>query len=134
MEIAALYTLTALIFLTLDAIMLKFVMRPLFSEHVGGWLLDEIRLVPAVVFYLFYVAGLLWFVSLPALKSGSPLQALLGGALLGAIAYGTYEFTNYATLKDWSPSMVAVDLVWGTVLTGLSAWLGVLAIRAANNL
>ncbi|HSG36996.1 MAG TPA: DUF2177 family protein [Paracoccaceae bacterium] len=130
MELAAVYTLTVVVFLALDAIMLKFVMRPLFSEHIGDWLLDDVRLLPAVGFYLFYVAGIVWFVSMPALKSGVTSHALFAGAFLGAIAYGTYEFTNYATLKNWSPSMVAVDVIWGTVLTGLSAWAGVAAVKA----
>ena len=48
----------------------------------------------ALVFYLFYVAGLIWFVSLPALRAEAPAQAALGGAFLGALAYGTYEFTK----------------------------------------
>ncbi len=46
------------------------------------------------------------------------------------MAYGTYEFTSYAIMKDWHPSMVAVDLGWGTVLTAFSAWAGVMITRA----
>jgi uncharacterized membrane protein len=57
-------------------------------------------------------------------------QAVLNGAFLGALAYGTYEFTNYATLKDWHPEMVAVDLAWGTALTAVAAAAGVAAVRA----
>jgi uncharacterized membrane protein len=129
-QLAAIYATTVVVFLALDAIMLKFVMRPLFSQHIGSWLLDDIRILPAVGFYLFYVAGIVWFVSMPAFKSGVTSQALIAGALLGAIAYGTYEFTNYATLKNWSPSMVAVDVIWGAVLTGISAWFGVAAVKA----
>jgi len=132
MQIVTLYASTALIFLGLDAVMLKFVMRPVFERHIGDWLLDDIRILPAVGFYLFYIAGLLWFVSLPSLRLGEPMHALLGGALLGALAYGTYEFTNYATLRAWSPGMVALDVSWGIVLTGVSAWLGVLAARAIH--
>lgn len=132
MELAAVYALTVIVFLALDAIMLKFVMRPLFSEHIGDWLLDDVRLLPAVGFYLFYVAGIVWFASMPALKTGSATHALIAGAFLGAIAYGTYEFTNYATLKNWSPSMVMVDVIWGAVLTGFSAWAGVIAVKAVS--
>ena len=84
---------------------------------------------PAIIFYLFYIAGVLWFVSVPALKAELPLQALIGGAMLGALAYGTYEFTNFATLRDWTSQMVMVDLAWGTVLTGFSAWAGVMIAR-----
>ena len=130
MQIFILYLVTALVFLGLDAVMLKTVMRPLFETRVGDWLLEDIRLGPAVVFYLFYVAGVVWFVSLPALREGAPLNALLAGAALGAMAYGTYEFTNYATLKLWAPQMVAIDVTWGAVLTGVSAWVGVMAARA----
>ncbi|TYB82445.1 DUF2177 family protein [Maritimibacter fusiformis] len=130
MQIFALYLVTVVVFLGLDAVMLKNVMRPLFAQHIGDWLIDGLRLGPAILFYAFYVGGVVWFASLPALKSGVPVQALLSGALLGAMAYGTYEFTNYATLKLWAPQMVAVDVAWGTVLTGVSAWAGVMVVRA----
>jgi uncharacterized membrane protein len=65
-QLAAIYATTVVVFLALDAIMLKSVMRPLFSQHIGSWLLDDIRILPAVGFYLFYVAGIVWFVSMPA--------------------------------------------------------------------
>jgi len=130
MQIVVLYLSTATVFLLLDALMLKTVMKPLFEQHIGDWLLEEIRMRPAIVFYLFYVAGVLWFVSLPALRAGLPVNALIGGALLGGMAYGTYEFTNYATLRDWSVQMVAVDVTWGAVLTGVSAWIGVTLARS----
>ena len=130
MQLIILYVSTAAVFLILDAIMLSRVMKPLFARHLGDLLAEPIRIAPAAVFYLFYVGGLLYFVSLPALREGVALQALLGGALLGAMAYGTYEFTNYATLRDWHWHMVAVDLTWGAVLTGVSAWAGVMITRA----
>jgi len=125
-----LYVSTAVIFLALDAVMLSRVMKPLFESHIGQHMLTDIRMVPAVLFYLAYVAGLVWLVSLPALRSGAPVQALIGGAVIGAMAYGTYEFTSYAIMRDWHPSMVATDLAWGTVLTGFSAWAGVMVTRA----
>lgn len=125
MQILVLYFTTALFFLGLDAIMLKNVMRPLFETRISSLLLDDLRLVPAAIFYLFYVGGLVWFVSIPALK-GQSFQAFTNGALLGAMAYGTYEFTNYATLRDWAPKMVIVDVAWGTLLTGSAALVGVL--------
>ena len=48
---------------------------------------------------------------------------------MGLMAYGTYELTNYATLRDWSIEQVAVDMIWGGVLTGVSAWAGVVIVR-----
>ena len=74
------------------------------------------------------MAGLLYLVSWPALKTGAPI--ILPAAVIGAMAYGTYEFTSYAIMKGWHPSMVATDLIWGTVLTAFSAWAGVTITRA----
>jgi len=125
-----LYLVTAGVFLILDAIMLSTIMKPLFESHIGDLMADELRLGPAALFYLVYVAGVLWFVSLPALRADAPGTALLTGAALGALAYGTYEFTNLATLRGWSWRMVIVDVTWGAVLTGVSAWAGVMVARA----
>ena len=89
---------------------------------------EPIRFGPAALFYAAYVAGLLYLVSLPALKTGAPI--LIPAAIIGAMAYGTYEFTSYAIMKDWHWSMVAADVTWGTILTAVSAWAGVAIARA----
>jgi uncharacterized membrane protein len=128
MTLAILALSTALIFLVLDALMLSFVMRPLFERHIGGLMLTDIRIGPAALFYAAYVAGLIYLVSWPALKTGAPV--LLPAAIIGAMAYGTYEFTSYAILRDWHLSMVLTDTIWGTVLTAVSAWGGVAVTRA----
>ena len=120
-----LYIVTAIVFLALDVVMLKKVMYPLFSSNIGPMMLEVLRMGPAAVFYLFYVVGVVWFVSIPALNVGSIAQAFFAGAVLGALAYGTYEFTNFATLKGWTAQMVMVDVIWGAVLTGTSAAGGV---------
>ncbi|GGE19061.1 Uncharacterized membrane protein [Gemmobacter megaterium] len=123
-----LYLVTVVVFLGLDVIGINLLIRPVFDRHVGHLLASPLRLGPAAVFYMAYVAGLLWFVSCPALKDSAPLQALVGGMILGFLCYGTYEMTNYATLADWSPQQVVVDLIWGALLTGVSAWAGVAAV------
>jgi uncharacterized membrane protein len=128
MQTLILYAITTVIFLGLDAVMLKLHMQPLFQRFLGDQLLTNIRIVPAGLFYLAYVAGLIYLVSLPALKTGSPI--IIPAAIIGAMAYGTYEFTSYAIMKSWSPLLVANDLVWGTVLTAFSAWAGVALTRA----
>ncbi|OYU18556.1 MAG: hypothetical protein CFE34_09795 [Rhodobacteraceae bacterium PARR1] len=132
MQALTLYLSTAVVFLILDAIMLTLFMKPLFSRHIAPLMLTDIRVVPAGLFYAAYVAGLVYLVSLPALKTGAPVlgSVLIPAAIIGAMAYGTYEFTSYAIMKDWHWSMVAADVTWGTVLTALSAWAGVAIARA----
>ncbi|MBI6630984.1 DUF2177 family protein [Pontibaca salina] len=132
MKVLVLYVSTCVIFFAADAIGLRLLVKPVFERHVGHLFADPFRVIPATFFYLGYVAGILWFVSVPALRTGNPMAALVGGALLGLMAYGTYEFTNYATLRDWSLEQVAVDVLWGGVLTGFSAWAGVMVARAVS--
>lgn len=130
MKILTLYCSTAAILFTLDLIGLRLIIRPVFERHVGHLLADPFRVIPAVLFYLGYIVGVLWFVSVPAFRTGDATAALIGGVALGLMAYGTYEFTNYATLRDWSIEQVIIDTVWGGVLTGFSAWAGVFVTRA----
>jgi len=130
MKILILYVATALVFLVVDAIGLRLLIKPVFDRHIGHLMADPFRFVPAGVFYLGYVAGVLWFVAVPAMRANDPVAALIGGVILGLMAYGTYEFTNYATLQDWSAQQVVVDTIWGGALTGFAAWAGVMITRA----
>jgi uncharacterized membrane protein len=129
MKILVLYLSTAVVFFAADAIGLRLLIKPVFDRHIAHLYADPFRVVPAAVFYLGYVVGVLWFVSVPALRAGDPVAALIGGALLGMLAYGTYEFTNYATLRDWTMQQVIIDTIWGGVLTGFSAWAGVMIAK-----
>ena len=132
MKILVLYMSTAVIFFAVDAVGLRVLIKPVFERHIAHLLADPFRVVPAALFYLGYVAGMLWFVSVPALRANDPIAALTGGIALGVMAYGTYEFTNYATLRDWSIQQVAIDTTWGGILTGFAAWTGVVIARMVS--
>lgn len=125
-----LYLATLVPFLVVDAVWLRHVMAPLFERHIGPIMAETPRYEVAAIFYLFYVAGIVWFAGWPGLKAGSIGAAALNGAILGALAYGTFEATNMATLKGWSWQMVITDTAWGAVLTGGSAAAGVAILRA----
>ncbi|WP_209427197.1 DUF2177 family protein [Pararhodobacter sp. SW119] len=129
MTLFVLICVTGLIFLIADAIMLPKVIKPLFERHLGDAILRNVRPLPAGLFYVLYMAGVIWFAAWPALLADAPALALLNGALLGLVAYGTYELVSWTVMRNWHPSMVAVDMAWGTSLTALSAWGGVLAAR-----
>ena len=130
MSFLALWLITLVIFLAVDAVMLTRVMKPLFDRHVGPLMAPEPRLGVAAAFYVFYVGVLIWFAGAPALAGGSLAVAARDGAILGLFAYGTYEFVNMSTLKGWSWRMVAADTAWGAVLSGGSTVAGVAVARA----
>lgn len=130
MTYVILYFVTFTVFLALDYVGLSYIVKPVFDKHVTELLLEKPRILPAFVFYSFYIGVLLWFVSVPALLDDRTyLWVFATGALLGAMAYGTYEFTSLAVTKGWSWEMVIVDVSWGMCLTGISACAGVWATR-----
>ena len=94
MTLVILYISTAVIFLGLDYLGLTYLIKPVFERDIGDWLLDEFRVAPALIFYAFFVAVVLWFVSWPAMMQDHSLLWVFGNALLiGAMGYGTYELS-----------------------------------------
>lgn len=122
------YLATAAVFFGLDFIWLGKVATSFYRSKIGELMLDQPNFAAAGLFYLVYVAGIVYFAVMPALNGGGLAAAVLAGAMLGLIAYGTYDMTNLATLKGWSVSMAAVDIAWGTFLTGLAAGAGFLVV------
>ena len=118
------YLATTLVFFIIDFIWLGYVAKGFYQNQIGSLLLDNFNAGVAVAFYLVYVVGIIIFAVSPALQSGSLGTALLYGALFGFFCYGTYDFTNLATLKGYTATVAFVDLAWGTVLTGVSAAIG----------
>lgn len=129
MQTAILFIVTSVVFLIADALMLRSVIQPLFQQHLGAQLINGLRIAPAVLFYLVYMFGILWFAGIPALRNDAPVSALIQGAVLGFVAYGTFELTSWSIMRQWHGSMVIVDWAWGTIITGVAAWSGVIVAR-----
>ena len=43
------------------------------------------------------------------------------GTLFGLVVYGVYDFTNYATLRQWPFVLTVADVAWGTVASAACA-------------
>jgi uncharacterized membrane protein len=115
---ALLYVLTVPVFFAVDMVWLGLIAKPFYARHIGHLMAAKVRWTPALLFYFLYIAGILFFAVLPAVERGSLGRAVLAGALLGLLAYATYDLTNLATLRDWPLLVTVIDLVWGMVLTG----------------
>lgn len=121
MHYIAAYVAAVIVFFTIDLIWLGSIASGFYEEQIGHLRGEELNVPAAVVFYLVYIAGILIFAVKPALASESLKLALMYGALFGFFCYATYDFTNYATLKNWPLKMVVVDIMWGTFLTAVVA-------------
>ena len=126
------YIATAVVFLGLDALWLSKVALGMYRQELGSLLLEKPKLAVAGAFYLLYVAGIVVLAIVPALGGGGWVKVLLMGAVLGLVAYGTYDITNLSTLKGWSTRLALIDIAWGTALTAVSATIGYWAVSALN--
>ena len=115
------YLGTLLAFLVLDGLWLGVLMGPTYKSLLGPLMLEQPRLLPAMLFYLLYVLGCVVLVILP---SGTWPRAARLGALFGLVAYGTYDLSNWATLHGWSAGLTVMDMAWGTVLTAACCTVG----------
>jgi uncharacterized membrane protein len=122
------YVATAFVFLGLDYLWLSRIAIGFYRSQIGEILSERPNFTAAGLFYLFYVVGIVYFAVLPGVQKQSLIAALSSGALLGLIAYGTYDMTNLATLKVWSLPLSLVDMAWGAFLTAIAAGAGYWAV------
>lgn len=118
------YGVTAITFLGLDAIWLSLAAKTLYRPKLGDLMLPQFHVAPAALFYLIYILGIVLLVIQPALAEGRVAAATMRGALLGLVAYATYDLTNQATLRGWPVAVTVADLCWGTFVTAAAATVG----------
>lgn len=111
-----LYLIALPVFFVIDMIWLGLVAKNFYREQIGFLIRTDVNWIAAVIFYLIFIFGLVFFVIMPAIESGSWVKAIAVGALFGFITYATYDLTNLATMKDWPLLVTIVDLIWGAFL------------------
>lgn len=133
MRILLAYLAAAAVFIVVDLIWIVLVVLDTYQREIGSMLSDSPNRAAAGIFYAGYIAGILLLASLPAVERGSWRTAALNGAVLGAIAYGTYTVTNYAVLTGWTMTLVVTDILWGAFITALCALVGFIVARPRSS-
>ncbi len=127
--VAVAYVVGVLVFTAVDLAWLGVVAADLYRRELGGLLAQPARPVPAVAFYLLFVAGLVHFVVLPAVERGSLRWAAGSGAFFGLVTYATWDLTNLAVLEEFPTALVPVDLAWGAGIATLVSVASTVAVR-----
>jgi len=113
------YIIAFIIFLAIDAIWLGLVAPKFYKSQIGHLMSEKPNLIAALVFYVLFVIGIVYFVVAPGIDAQSISKILVAGALFGFMTYATYDLTNLATLRDWPIKVTIIDLIWGTSLSTL---------------
>ena len=131
MNYLKMYVIAFIIFLAIDAIWLGLVAPKFYKAQIGHLMAERPNFIAALVFYLLFIVGVVYFVVNPAIEAQSITKVLVAGAMFGFMTYATYDLTNLATLKEWPIVVTVVDLVWGT---SLSTLIGLFAYLIYNGL
>jgi uncharacterized membrane protein len=115
-----LHIATLVVFLAIDMVWLGWIARGFYRAQIGGLLRDDVNWTAALLFYVLFIAGLLFFAVIPALDR-TMLRAALAGGFFGLVAYATYDLTNLATLRGFTVWVAVADLAWGFVVSALTS-------------
>jgi len=113
-----LYLIALPIFLGIDMVWLTLIAKNYYAKQLGYLMAKNPNFIAAIIFYLIFIAGLIFFVITPALDKKMWTQALIAGIFFGLVTYATYDLTNLATVKDWPFIVTIVDLLWGMFVSG----------------
>ncbi|MBN2268112.1 MAG: DUF2177 family protein [Acholeplasmataceae bacterium] len=111
-----LYGVAFVLFLIIDLIWLGVIAKNLYQNQIGSLLKTDTNWTAAIIFYLLFIGGLVFFAIQPSITSETLWKAMLYGALFGFITYATYDLTNLATLEGWPIKITIIDLMWGSFL------------------
>ncbi|MFA5660497.1 MAG: DUF2177 family protein [Bacilli bacterium] len=126
LEFLLLFVVAFGVFIVVDLVWLVVIARKLYKKYLGYIMTDKVRWGAALIFYVIFIAGLVFFAIMPA---NNALMAMLYGGLLGFLGYATYDLTNLATLKGWPVAVTIIDLIWGTSLGAIVSVLTFLIVR-----
>ncbi len=121
MPYIAFYCIALPILAILDFLWIGVIAQPLYKSAMGPLLSSSPVWWAAAAFYIFYIAGLVFFVIAPAVEMHSLTRALVLGAFFGFIAYMTYDFTNIATTTGWPVGIAFIDMAWGAFASAVTS-------------
>jgi uncharacterized membrane protein len=123
------FFIALLFFFIIDVSWIYFVATPMYKQEIAS--LMELKVPPALLFYVIFLLGLIFFVVNPN-QNNTLVNVFLIGAFFGLVTYGTYDLTVYASMNIFSLKLVVADILWGMFLSGAVATLTVFTINKLN--
>ena len=109
----------SILLLVIDLLWLRFFMHGRYEQMISTIQQSKmmVRVIPAVISYLFLIIGLIYIV-LPNFKDKpfSVTNCLRYAFLFGIVVYGVYDFTAMAVLSNWNIPLAIIDTIWGGIL------------------
>lgn len=89
-----------------------------YRDNIGHLMADKPNLLAALVFYLIFIFGLVYFVTLPHIDDAEAwLTVWINGLMYGLMTYATFDLTSMAVFKKFPTKVVVIDLLWGMFIS-----------------
>ena len=125
------FLIATVYFIIIDITFINLVIVKIYKSNLPEFVEIGFKAVPAILFYLIFLSGLLYFSILPN-KTYSISQALISGGMYGLTTYATYALTVFAVMNIFNWNIVASDVMWGIFLSATVSVLTVITLSKIN--
>ena len=122
-----LYLTTLFYFLIIDIVGIQSFVVKLYDKNLPSNLKINLDITSAILFYLIFVFGLVYFVISP-LKNMNLSNVILPSTIYGLVTYSTYALTVKAVFNVFNWEIVISDVIWGMVLCLIVSTLTLLTV------
>lgn len=122
MNNATIFLIIFIYYIILDGLMIYFYMGKTFSKMVGKIQNGEPmipKIFPAILAFLVLAFGIYYFIIEKVRDNNILIDSLKYGFVFGFVVYAVYDFTNLATLNNYSIKVTIIDILWGSTLAFL---------------
>jgi len=111
------FLIATLYFIVIDLTAINLVIVKIYKSNLPSFVeVGSFKPVSAILFYLIFLGGLLYFAILPN-KTYNISDALLNGAIYGLCTYATYALTVHTAMNIFNWNIVISDVLWGIILS-----------------
>jgi len=125
------FLIATVYFILIDITFINIVIVKIYKSNLPEFIEIGFKAVPAILFYLIFLSGLLYFSILPN-KTYSIPQALISGGMYGLTTYATYALTVFAVMNIFNWNIVISDMIWGIFLSATVSMLTVITLSKIN--
>ena len=125
------FLIATVYFIIIDITFINLVIVKIYKSNLPEFVEIGFKAVPAILFYLIFLSGLLYFSILPN-KTYSISQALISGGMYGLTTYATYALTVFAVMNIFNWNIVVSDVMWGIFLSATVSVLTVITLSKIN--
>ncbi len=118
MNILLMMLIALVIYVTFDTVWVGVIATNFYKSKLGHVISSKIKLIPALIFYVVFIYGLVFFVIEPAISEDVIIGRLISlSATYGLVTYGAFNLLSKSTIKDWPTVITFLNILGGVIMS-----------------